>query len=152
MHKLVPDRKLVLGGVEIPYPLGLLGHSDADVLIHAIIDAMLGAAGLGDIGELFPDTEEGFKDISSIVLLEEAYRQVMKLGYKIGNVDTILICQRPKLKDYKDKMKQKIAKALEISEMRINIKATTTEGLGFEGREEGISAQAILLLEEIKRD
>lgn len=147
VHKLVEDRKLILGGVEIPYEKGLLGHSDADVLLHAIMDALLGAAALGDIGKHFPDTDPQYKGISSIKLLEHVGRLLSDNLYIIGNIDATVIAQRPKLAPYREQMVKNIAQALNISEDQINIKATTEEGLGFTGRGEGISSQAICLLE-----
>lgn len=149
VHRLVEGRKLILGGVEIPYEKGLLGHSDADVIVHAIMDALLGAAALGDIGEHFPDTDEKYKGISSIKLLEHVGKLLSDSMYVIGNIDATIIAQRPKLAPYKEEMVENIAKALNISKNQINIKATTEEGLGFTGRGEGISSQAIALLETI---
>ncbi len=146
VHKLVEDRDLILGGVKIPFEKGLLGHSDADVLLHAISDALLGAAGLGDIGRHFPDTDIQYKGVSSILLLEEVWKKIIKSGYSLGNIDAVVICERPKLKDYIANMESNIAKALNVSEALINIKATTTEKLGFTGRKEGIASQAIVLL------
>lgn len=146
VHRLVPDRKLILGGVEIPHRLGLLGHSDADVLLHAIMDALLGAAALGDIGKHFPDTDERFKGASSIRLLEEVGRLVNEAGYKIGNIDSTIIAQKPKMAPHINLMRENIANALNIDLKDINVKATTEEGLSFTGREEGISSQAICLL------
>ncbi len=147
VHKLVEDRKLILGGVEIPYEKGLLGHSDADVLLHAIMDALLGAAALGDIGKHFPDTDPEYKGISSIKLLEHVGKLLSDNLYIIGNIDATIIAQRPKLAPYREQMVKNVAKALNISENQINIKATTEEGLGFTGNGEGISSQAIALLE-----
>ncbi len=147
VHKLVEGRKLILGGVEIPHPLGLLGHSDADVLLHAIMDALLGAAALGDIGKHFPDTDDQYKGISSIELLRKVGSLVEEKGYVIGNIDATVIAQQPKLRPYIDKMQMNIAEALQISIDQINVKATTEEHLGFTGREEGISSQAICILE-----
>ena len=146
VHKFADDRKLILGGVEIPYEKGLLGHSDADVLTHAIMDALLGAACLGDIGLHFPDTAGEFKDISSIVLLERVRDLIKEAGYEIGNIDATIIAQAPKMRPYIDAMREKIADALCIDINQINIKATTEEHLGFTGRGEGISSQAICLL------
>lgn len=148
VHKLVENRKLILGGVEIPYQLGLLGHSDADVVVHAIMDALLGAAALGDIGKHFPDTDSRYKDISSIKLLQHVGQLLKDNHYKIGNIDATIICQRPKLATYKDEMVKNVAKALNIMENQVCIKATTEEGLGFTGEGLGISSQAIVLLEE----
>ena len=146
VHQLMKDRPLILGGVEIDYELGLLGHSDADVLLHSIMDALLGAAGLGDIGTHFPDTDPKYKGISSMLLLEEVRRSIESAGYKIGNIDSVIICQRPKLKPYIPLMKDRIASVLDIEISQINVKATTTEKLGFVGREEGIASEAIALL------
>ncbi len=148
VHKLAPDRKLILGGVEIPFELGLLGHSDADVVVHAIMDALLGAAALGDIGKHFPDTDLQYQGISSICLLEHVGDLLRKNHYKIGNVDATIICQKPKLAGYKEEMVRNVARALNIEENRVCIKATTEEGLGFTGEGLGISSQAIALLEE----
>lgn len=147
VHKLVEGRKLILGGVEISYEKGLLGHSDADVLLHAIMDALLGAAALGDIGKHFPDTDLQYSGISSIKLLEHVGALLSDNLYIIGNIDATVIAQRPKLAPYREQMVKNVAAALNISENRINIKATTEEGLGFTGSGEGISAQAIALLE-----
>ncbi len=147
VHRLVEGRKLILGGVEIPFEKGLLGHSDADVLLHAIMDALLGGAALGDIGKHFPDTDIKYKGISSITLLEHVGRLLTDNLFIIGNIDATIIAQRPKLLPYMEQMKKNIAKALNVSESRINIKATTEEGLGFTGNGEGISAQAVALLE-----
>ena len=147
VHKLVEDRKLILGGVEIPYEKGLLGHSDADVLVHAIMDALLGAAALGDIGKHFPDTDPKYKGISSIELLKHVGKLLKENGYVIGNIDATIICQRPKLAPYREEMVQNVAKALEIETNQVCIKATTEEGLGFTGEGKGISSQAIALLQ-----
>lgn len=149
VHRLVPERALILGGVEIPYELGLLGHSDADVMVHAVMDALLGAAALGDIGRHFPDTDPAYKGISSIRLLEHVGRLLEENGYIIGNIDATIIAQRPKMAPHIPQMRQNMAKALNISENRINVKATTEEGLGFTGEGLGIASQAICLLEEI---
>lgn len=148
VHRLVEGRKLIIGGVEIPYEKGLLGHSDADVLVHAIIDSILGALTLGDIGKHFPDTDEKYKDINSMNLLTKTYDLMIKSGYKIGNIDCVVAAQRPKLAPYIDIMRERIAKVLNTSIDNISIKATTTEKLGFEGREEGISSQVVCLLVE----
>ena len=148
VHAFVEGRKLILGGVEIPYEKGLLGHSDADVLTHALMDAMLGAAGLGDIGKLFPDTDEKYKGISSLVLLEEVKAQIEGRGYRLANADITAICQKPRLRPYIDEMTRKLVQVLAEAENTINIKATTTEKLGFTGRGEGIAAEAVCLLEE----
>lgn len=146
VHRLVPERKLILGGVEIPFEKGLLGHSDADVLTHAICDAILGALGLGDIGRHFPDSDPAYKGISSLTLLANVVTQMEQQQYVIGNVDAIIIAQRPKMAPYIDMMRSNLAEVLHASPDRVNIKATTTEGLGFPGREEGIAAQAIVNL------
>ena len=146
VHKLVEDRKLILGGVEIPHTLGLLGHSDADVLLHAIMDALLGAAALGDIGKYFPDTDERYRGISSMKLLEQVGALIEEKGYVVGNIDATIIAQKPKLRPFIAEMEQNIAEALKIAEEQVNIKATTEEGLGFTGTEKGISAQAICSL------
>ena len=149
VHKLTVDRKLIVGGVHIPHEKGLLGHSDADVLIHAIMDALLGAATLGDIGLHFSDNDTKYKDISSITLLEEIERLLEKEAYIIENIDATIIAQKPKMRPYIEEMRSNIAKALQIDIEQVNIKATTEEGLGFTGEEEGISAQAICSLEKI---
>ena len=148
VHKLVEDRKLILGGVDIPYEKGLLGHSDADVVVHAIMDALLGAAALGDIGKHFPDTDDRYKGISSIKLLHHVGELLRDNNLKIGNIDATIICQKPKLAPFRDEMVMNVAKALNIEESRVCIKATTEEGLGFTGEGLGISSQAIALLEE----
>lgn len=146
VHELVENRKLILGGVEIPFEKGLLGHSDADVLVHAIMDAICGALKLGDIGKLFPDTDQRYKDISSIYLLEKVRELMDERNYVIVNVDSIVCAQRPKLAPYIEKMCENIAKALKCSTDRISVKATTTEKLGFVGREEGYASYATVLL------
>ena len=146
VHKLVPDRKLILGGVTIPYELGLLGHSDADVITHAIMDALLGAAALGDIGQHFPDTDPRFKGADSISLLKEVGNLLVREGYKIGNIDSTIIAQKPKLMNYLPEMRKNVAEALGIDLNQVSIKATTEERLGFTGRGEGISSQAVALL------
>lgn len=146
VHKLVEGRKLILGGVEIPHTLGLLGHSDADVLLHAIMDALLGAAALGDIGKHFPDTDPAYKGISSMKLLAHVGKLLEEKGYVIDNIDATIIAQKPKLRPYIEEMEQNIAKVLGISEEQVNVKATTEEGLGFTGVEQGISSQAICML------
>ncbi|MEG0847763.1 2-C-methyl-D-erythritol 2,4-cyclodiphosphate synthase [Niameybacter sp.] len=148
VHKLVEERKLILGGVEIPHTLGLLGHSDADVLVHAIMDGLLGAIAEGDIGKHFPDTEPQYKGISSIKLLEYVKALLDKAGAKIHNIDATIIAQRPKMAPYIITMRENIAKALDIELDQINVKATTEEGLGFTGTEAGISSQAIVLLDK----
>ncbi len=146
VHRLVPERKLILGGVEIPYTLGLLGHSDADVLLHAICDAILGALAAGDIGKHFPDTDPAYRGISSIKLLVHVIGLVRAQGYVIGNLDATVIAQRPKLAPFIRQMVENISEACGTDPGRINVKATTTEQLGFEGRGEGISAHAVVLL------
>ena len=146
VHKLVPERKLILGGVTIPYELGLLGHSDADVLLHAIMDSLLGAAALGDIGKHFPDTDDKFKGISSIKLLTEVGKLISEKGYKIENIDATIIAQKPKMSPHIPLMRENIASALNIELDKINVKATTEEGLGFTGEGKGISSQSICLL------
>lgn len=149
VHRLVEGRKLILGGVEIPYEKGLLGHSDADVLLHAVMDALLGAAALGDIGRHFPDSDPKYKGISSLLLLKHVGALLEEKCFLIENIDATVIAQRPKLKDYMDQMKRNIAETLGIDEDRVNVKATTEEGLGFTGSGEGISAQAICLLQSL---
>ena len=146
VHRLVEGRKLIIGGVEIPNEKGLLGHSDADVLIHAIMDAILGAAALGDIGKHFPDTDEKYKGISSIKLLNYVFVLIDNKGYCIINVDATIVAQKPKMRPYIDDMRKNISHALNISIDDVNVKATTEEGLGFTGSQEGISAQAICLI------
>lgn len=146
VHRLTEDRKLILGGVTIEHTLGLLGHSDADVLVHAIMDALLGAAALGDIGKHFPDTDESYRGISSMKLLEKVGEMLEENGYVIDNIDATIIAQKPKLRPYIGQMEENIASILRISQNQINIKATTEEGLGFTGQEEGIAAQAVCLL------
>ena len=146
VHKLVEERDLILGGVNIPYEKGLLGHSDADVLTHALMDALLGAAALGDIGKLFPDNDDSFKGISSIELLRRVKKALDDKGYSLGNADVTVICQKPKLAGYIDEMRKNIAQALDTELDRISIKATTTEKLGFTGRGEGIAAEAVCIL------
>lgn len=148
VHELVSDRKLILGGVDIPYELGLLGHSDADVLVHAIMDSLLGALALGDIGKLFPDTDMQYKDISSLILLERVYNVMVEKGFQIGNIDATIAAQKPKLAPYIDEMRAVIAKVLNTGVDNINVKATTTEKLGFVGREQGMSSYSVCLLEE----
>lgn len=149
VHRLTEGRKLILGGVDIPYDKGLLGHSDADVLVHAIMDALLGAAALGDIGKHFPDTDEQYAGISSIVLLEKVAALLEEHCFVIENIDATVIAQRPKLLPYMEEMRTKISVALGLDKDRINIKATTEEGLGFTGSGEGISAQAVCLLQPL---
>lgn len=149
VHKLVEDRELILGGVMIPYEKGLLGHSDADVLLHAVMDALLGAAALGDIGKHFPDTDPQYKGISSIRLLGHVAALLDEQNYIVENIDATIIAQRPKMRPYIDTMRENVAKALKISVDQVNIKATTEEGLGFTGSGEGISSQAVCALEKI---
>lgn len=146
VHKLVEGRKCILMGIEIPYEKGLLGHSDADVAIHALMDAMLGACGMGDIGRLFPDSDPAYKGISSVKLLEEVRDRIYKEGYSVGNLDVTIICQKPKISPYIGEMTEKISSVLNIEKNKINIKGTTTERLGFTGRGEGIAAQAVCTL------
>ena len=146
VHKLVPDRKLILGGVTIPYEFGLLGHSDADVITHAIMDALLGAAALGDIGQHFPDTDPRYEGADSISLLKEVANILAREGYKIGNIDSTIIAQKPKLMNYLPEMRKNVAEALGIDLNQVSIKATTEEHLGFTGRGEGISASAVCIL------
>ena len=146
VHAFEQGRKLIIGGVEIPHERGLAGHSDADVLLHAITDAMLGALALGDIGKLYPDSSADFKDIDSRILLRDAFALIKSKGYAIGNLDAVIVAQRPKMAPYTDAMRENVAGDLETETGRISIKATTTERLGFEGREEGISSQAVVLL------
>jgi len=146
LHRLVPERKLIIGGVEIPFEKGLLGHSDADVLLHAITDALLGACALGDIGRLFPDTEEKYKGADSRALLREAYLKVREKGYTVVNIDATVIAQQPKLAPYTDGMRRSIALALDTEEGNISVKAKTDEGLGVIGSGEAIAAHAVCLL------
>lgn len=147
VHRLVEERDLILGGVKIPYALGLLGHSDADVLLHAIMDSILGAAALGDIGKHFPDSDPKYKGISSIKLLTHVKELLKETGYKISNIDATIIAQAPKMAPHIPQMREHIAEALEIDVNQINVKATTEEGLGFTGEGKGISSQSICLLE-----
>lgn len=149
VHKLVEGRKLILGGVGIPYEKGLLGHSDADVLVHAVMDALLGAAALGDIGQHFPDTDPRYEGISSIELLKKVGELLEEKGYVVENIDATIIAQRPKLLNYRPKMAENIAQALHLDVSRVSVKATTEEGLGFTGTGEGISSKAITLLTEV---
>ncbi len=146
VHAFADERRLVLGGVEIPYEKGLLGHSNADVLLHAIMDALLGAAALGDIGKHFPDTDNQFKDIDSLILLSKAKDILTKHGLSINNIDTTVVAQAPKISPYIDKMRENISRALDIDISCVSVKATTTEHLGFEGRKEGISAYAVVTI------
>ncbi len=148
VHRLVPDRALILGGVEIPYELGLLGHSDADVLLHAVSDALLGAAGLGDIGKHFPDTDPAYKGANSGELLAIVGQKIASAGYRVSNIDVTMIAQKPKLMQYIPQMRENIASRLGISASRVNVKATTEEHLGFTGTGEGMACHAVCLLEE----
>lgn len=147
VHRLVEGRKLILGGVEIEHSLGLLGHSDADVLLHAISDALLGAAAMGDIGGMFPDTDPTFKDADSLMLLKQVVARLKSNGYSVGNIDATVIAQKPKLKPFIGKMCENIALACECDISQINVKATTEEKLGFTGSEEGIAAHAVCIIE-----
>ena len=147
VHRLVECRDLVLGGVTIPFEKGLLGHSDADVLLHAVMDALLGAAGLGDIGKLFPDTDSAYKGISSMILLEQVASALQERGYTVGNVDVTMIAQKPKLRPYIPQMEENIARVLQVSADKINVKATTEEHLGFTGDGSGMSCHAVCILE-----
>jgi len=147
VHRLIFGRKLILGGVVIPFEKGLLGHSDADVLLHSICDALLGAAGLGDIGLHFPDTDPKFKDISSIKLLEKTYKMISEKRFNLKNLDCTVFAQEPKISPFREKMQQNIARAMNVNPNCINIKATTTEGLGMFGRGEGIGAMCVVLIE-----
>ncbi|MBQ4625962.1 MAG: 2-C-methyl-D-erythritol 2,4-cyclodiphosphate synthase [Clostridia bacterium] len=147
VHRLSENRKLIIGGVEIPYKKGLLGHSDADVLLHAVSDALLGAAALGDIGCIFPDNDEKFKDADSLVLLSQVADLLFEKGYKINNIDCIIIAQMPKMRPHIEKMRENIACACRMDVSFVSVKATTEEGLGFTGNGEGISAQAVCLIE-----
>ena len=147
VHRLVECRDLILGGVTIPYEKGLLGHSDADVLTHAVMDALLGAAGLGDIGKLFPDTDMTYKGISSMILLKTVGDKIREKGFSVGNIDVTMIAQRPKLKDYIPQMAENIAAVLEIESSRVNVKATTEEHLGFTGDGSGMACHAVCLIE-----
>ena len=149
VHRLTEGRDLILGGVKIEWEKGLLGHSDADVLIHAVMDALLGAAALGDIGKHFPDTDPAYKVISSILLLKHVANLLKENGYTVGNIDATIIAQKPKMAPHIPKMRENMADAMGIPADRLNIKATTEEGLGFTGRGEGIASQAVCLLEEI---
>ena len=146
LHRLVAGRKLILGGIEIPYDYGLAGHSDADVLIHAIIDALIGAVALGDIGKLFPDNDSKFKDIDSKILLKKVYQQISELGYQINNIDSTIILEQPKLRDYIDLMRASLAKVLDLRLDQISIKAKTSEKIGVVGRGEAAIVEAVVLL------
>ena len=150
VHRLIEGRRLILGGVEIPYERGLLGHSDADVLLHAISDALLGAAALGDIGKHFPDSDPAYEGADSLELLRRIAGLLTEKGYEIVNVDATVLLERPKLRPYIDRMRERISAALEIPVSGVSVKASTEEGLGFTGREEGIAAQAVALIEERK--
>lgn len=147
VHRLVEGRKLILGGVDIPHHVGLLGHSDADVLTHAVMDALLGAAAMGDIGKLFPDNDPTYKGADSLVLAAEVAKRICAVGYRIGNVDATILAQRPKLAPHIPQMRQNLAKALDIPVENVSVKATTEEGLGFTGTEQGIAAHAVCLLQ-----
>lgn len=149
VHRLTAGRKLILGGVEIPFELGLEGHSDADVLLHAVMDALLGAAGLGDIGQHFPDTDPRYEGISSLKLLALVREKLYWAGYEVENVDVTMIAQKPKLRDYISQMEENIAQVLGVEEEQINVKATTEEHLGFTGAEEGMACHAVCLLERL---
>ena len=148
VHKLVPGRKLILGGVEIPHTVGLLGHSDADVLTHALMDALLGAAAMGDIGHLFPDNDPAYEGADSIQLLREVIKQMKSEGWKLGNADITVLAQAPKLAPHIEKMRTSLAGAMQCSVSQVSVKATTEEGLGFTGAKEGIAAHAVVLIEE----
>ena len=148
VHKLVPGRDLILGGVKIDHPLGLLGHSDADVLLHAVSDALLGAAGLGDIGKHFPDSDPAYKGADSLKLLEIVAQRVRETGCRVSNIDVTMIAQAPKLRPHIEKMEANIARAVGVDRTRVNVKATTEEGLGFTGTKEGMACHAVCLLEE----
>lgn len=148
VHRLVEGRKLIIGGVEIPHTLGLLGHSDADVLLHAVSDALLGAAALGDIGRHFPDTDPQFEGADSLKLLEHVAKLLQEKGYKVGNVDATIVAQRPKMKEYIPRMNENIARVLGVAADQVNVKATTEEKLGFTGTEQGISAYAVAGIEK----
>ena len=146
IHQLVENRKLIIGGVEIPYHLGLKGHSDADVLLHAIAEAILGALALNDIGCMFPDTDEKYKGISSLILLKEVYNVMDQKGYKINNIDSLVIIEKPRLREFIDQMRKNIATCLNTNIENVNVKATCSEKIGFVGRQEGVVAQAIVML------
>jgi 2-C-methyl-D-erythritol 2,4-cyclodiphosphate synthase len=151
VHALVTGRPLFLGGIEIPYPFGLQGHSDADVLLHALCDALLGAIGEGDIGKHFPNTDSQYKDIRSTVLLKRVINKIKEKGFYLVNIDVTLVAEKPRLSEFIPRMVKQIADVLEIDPGRVNVKATTTEGLGFAGRGEGIGAYAVALVEEIEQ-
>lgn len=150
VHRLTEGRRLILGGVEVPYEKGLLGHSDADVLTHAVMDALLGAAALGDIGKLFPDTDAAYAGISSILLLERVAERLREAGYAVVNLDATVLAQAPKLAPYREWMRENLARALALDASRVSVKATTEEGLGFTGEGLGIAAHAVALLEKIE--
>lgn len=147
VHRLVPGRKLILGGVEVPFDLGLLGHSDADVLAHAVMDALLGAAALGDIGQHFPDSDPAYAGADSLVLLERVTDLLRQAGFSVGNVDATLLCQAPKLAPHIPRMRANLARAMGVDVSQVSVKATTEEGLGFTGQKEGVAAHAVALLE-----
>lgn len=147
VHRLVPGRKLILGGVEVPFDLGLLGHSDADVLAHAVMDALLGAAALGDIGQHFPDSDPAYAGADSLVLLERVTELLRQAGFSVGNVDATLLCQAPKLAPHIPRMRANLARAMGVDVSQVSVKATTEEGLGFTGQQEGVAAHAVALLE-----
>jgi len=147
IHRLVPGRKLVLGGVTIPYDRGLSGHSDADVLLHAICDALLGAAGLGDIGSIFPDTDPAYKDMDSMLFLEKTNAMLVERKYGVANIDSIIFAEAPRLSPYRERMAENIARAISVKSEAVNIKATTAEGLGAIGRGEGIAAMSVVLID-----
>ena len=148
VHRLVEGRKLILCGVEVPHSMGLLGHSDADVATHALMDALLGAAAMGDIGKLFPDTDDRYKGADSIRLLKEVINRLTEQGYRVENADVTIVAQKPKLRPYIDGMRQRLADAMGVSMDQVSVKATTTEQLGFEGEEKGITAHAVCLIEK----
>jgi 2-C-methyl-D-erythritol 2,4-cyclodiphosphate synthase len=148
VHRLVENRKLILGGIDIPHDYGLLGHSDADVLTHSIMDALLGALALGDIGKHFPDTDKVYEDADSVILLEKVMEIIREQGYEVGNVDSIIVAQKPKLAPYILEMRNRIAEAMQVDTDRISIKATTEEKLGFTGAQKGIAAHCVVLLEK----
>ena len=150
VHRLTEGRRLILGGVEVPYEKGLLGHSDADVLTHAVMDALLGAAALGDIGKLFPDTDAAYAGISSILLLERVAERLREAGYAVVNLDATVLAQAPKLAPYRERMRENLARALSLDTSRVSVKATTEEGLGFTGEGLGIASHAVALLEKIE--
>ena len=148
VHQLTPERRLILGGVDIPHEVGLAGHSDADVLTHAVMDSLLGALALGDIGDHFPDTDPQFRDADSLSLLKKVWAMIQNEGYRINNLDSVLIAQRPRLKPYLDEMRGNLANCIECDLNRVSVKATTTEKLGYPGREEGIAAKSVVLLQK----